>query len=105
MIRSQIIWSVVAAAVSGLLTSLGFPKDLTTHSAFAWVLPIALIPLLVAIELLPTTYQPPSRTHSTTTRPVTAFTRGLEAFADLAFWGSFDWVCFSLGHGARSALW
>ena len=98
MIRSQIIWSVVAAAVSGLLTSLGFPKDLTTHSAFAWVLPIALIPLLVAIELLPTTYQPPSRTHSTTTRPVTAFTRGLEAFALIWLFGAvligfaFHWV-------------
>ncbi|MEY2987230.1 MAG: apolipoprotein N-acyltransferase, partial [Pseudomonadota bacterium] len=98
MIRSQIIWSVVAAIVSGLLTSLGFPKDLTTNSAFAWVLPVALVPLFVAIEMLPTTYQPPSRTHSTSTRPVTAFTRGLEAFVLIWIFGAvligfaFHWV-------------
>lgn len=98
MIRTQIIWSVVAAITSGLLTSLGFPKNLTTSSAFAWVLPIALIPLLVAIELLPTTYHPQTRTHSKSSKPVTAFTRGIEAFALIWIFGavligfSFHWV-------------
>lgn len=98
MIRSQIVWSVAAAVTSGLLTSLGFPKGLTSESPLAWVLPVALIPLFIAIELLPTTYQPPSRTHSTTTRPVTPFTRGLEAFALVWIFGAtliaaaFHWV-------------
>jgi apolipoprotein N-acyltransferase len=78
------LWSIVLAVVSGLLTSVGFPRSLTVHNPLAWVIPIALVPLLVAIERLPTTYQSPTRAHSTTLRQVTTWTRGLEAF--LLFW-------------------
>ncbi|MEN9528933.1 MAG: apolipoprotein N-acyltransferase, partial [Pseudomonadota bacterium] len=84
MFRSRMLWSIVLAVVSGLLTSVGFPRSLTVHNPLAWVIPIALVPLLVAIERLPTTYQSPTRAHSTTLRQVTTWTRGLEAF--LLFW-------------------
>lgn len=84
MFRFRFLWLVLAAVVSGLLTSVGFPRGLTVHNPLAWVLPLALVPLLVAIEKLPTTYQSPARAHSTTLRQVTPFTRGLEAF--ILFW-------------------
>lgn len=98
MFRTLKIWSILAAVVSGLLTSVGFPKSFSLHSPLAWLIPFALIPLLIAIEKLPTTYQSPARAHSTTLRQVTPFTRGLEAF--LLFWISgavliaiaFHWV-------------
>ncbi|NBO38858.1 apolipoprotein N-acyltransferase [bacterium] len=98
MFRSRMLWSVFAAVISGLLTSLGFPRSLSLHSAFAWLMPIALVPLLLAIERLPTTYQSPARAHSTTLRQVTPFTRGLEAFVLFWIYGAtviaiaFHWV-------------
>jgi apolipoprotein N-acyltransferase len=98
MFRTLKIWSILAAIISGLLTSVGFPKTFSLHSPSAWLIPFALVPLLIAIEKLPTTYQSPARAHSTTLRQVTPFTRGLEAF--LLFWVSgavlmsiaFHWV-------------
>lgn len=84
MFRFRILWPIFAAVLSGLLTSVGFPRGLTVHNPLAWVIPFALIPVLLVIERLPTTYQSPARAHSTTLRQVTPFTRGLEAF--LLFW-------------------
>lgn len=98
MLRYPKIWSILAAIISGLLTSLGFPRDFTVNAAQAWVIPFALVPLLIAIERLPTTYQSPARAHSTTLRQVTPFTRGLEAFVLVWIYGAaltavaFNWV-------------
>jgi apolipoprotein N-acyltransferase len=84
MFRSRMLWSIVAAVISGLLTSIGFPRSLTVHNPLAWVIPFALVPLLIAVDRLPNTYQSPARAHSTTLRQVTSWSRGLEAF--LLFW-------------------
>lgn len=98
MFRTQTIWSIFAAIISGLLTSVGFPRGFSLHSPVAWVIPIALVPLLVAIDRLPTTYQSPARAHSTTLRQVTPFTRGFEAFVLFWIYGAvlismaFHWV-------------
>ncbi|MEN9826253.1 MAG: hypothetical protein RI953_1998, partial [Pseudomonadota bacterium] len=80
MFRSHKFWSILAAIVSGVLTSVGFPRFFSVNSPWAWVIPVALVPLLIAIEKLPTTYQSPQRAHATTLRQVTPFSRGLEAF-------------------------
>ncbi|NBW81493.1 apolipoprotein N-acyltransferase [bacterium] len=80
MFRSHKFWSILAAVVSGVLTSVGFPHFFSVNSPWAWVIPVALVPLLIAIEKLPTTYQSPQRAHATTLRQVTPFSRGLEAF-------------------------
>ncbi|MEY4066400.1 MAG: apolipoprotein N-acyltransferase [Pseudomonadota bacterium] len=98
MLRSRILWSVLAAVSSGLLTSLGFPRGLTVHNPLAWFIPVALVPLLIAIELLPTTYKSPARAHATTLRQVTPLSRSLSALGLLWIYGitliavAFHWV-------------
>jgi apolipoprotein N-acyltransferase len=98
MLRSRILWSVLAAVSSGLLTSLGFPRALTVHNPLAWFIPFALVPLLVSIERLPTTYKSPARAHATTLLQVTPFNRSLSAFGLLWLYGitliavAFHWV-------------
>ncbi|MFZ9520499.1 MAG: apolipoprotein N-acyltransferase [Silvanigrellaceae bacterium] len=98
MFRSHKFWSILAAIVSGLLTSVGFPRFFAVNSPWAWVIPVALVPLLIAIEKLPTTYQSPQRAHATTLRQVTTFSRGLEAFVLCWITGAvliafaFNWV-------------
>jgi apolipoprotein N-acyltransferase len=98
MFRTLKIWAILSAIISGLLTSAGFPKNFSLHSPTAWIIPFCLVPLLIAIEKLPTTYQSPARAHSTTLRQVTPFTRGLEAFFLIWITGTvlvsiaFQWV-------------
>jgi len=84
MLKNRKFWNILAAIISGLLTSTGFPFSFSPSSPLAWLIPFALIPLLIAVEALPTTYQSPTRAHATTLRPVTPLSRGRDAF--LLFW-------------------
>lgn len=110
MFKTHKIWSFLAAVLSGLLTSVGFPHGFSLNSPWAWVIPVALVPLLIAIEKLPTTYQSPARAHATTLRQVTPFSRGLEAFFLLWIAGAammsvaFFWVTVPAVHFGELSL-
>lgn len=73
--------SLAAAAFSGLLVAAGFPGHQFPTLSLAVVLPIAFVPLFVAIDTLPTAgTATASRHHAGSSARVTPITRGLRAF-------------------------